>query len=428
MKLNTADMEKVFEIIRRYEPKLDLGVKISADEYAERYRRVWRELEARKIDLGFFFWYREMPGDGLYLTGYNPNIERASGVIAPGKPPMLLCGPESGLLSSEAGLGLQANFVNEFSIPDEYYEGIERVNLTEVVRDYVGREIRTIGCMTSYDLVPDKFMKVLENDIAAGARVVDATDILAELRYNKSETEFLCMKQSSTIACASVRAMLAVAKPGMRETELAAVGDFVIKALGGVGYGVESMIMSAGRNRYVIGPATNRVIREGELVQVGVSPSYEGYKGVCRRAFVMGERSPLQREYFEIMNEGYDVAVRELRSVVENDLPINRIDLAPRNFFHTKTLEGVDVKTLHMYSTCHGTGLTECLEKLVVHPAVPDHYSENVGIMLDLGVYGHPNDAVCGGCVESAFFKRGKELICFTDVPADVQNLVGNID
>ncbi len=44
-----------------------------------------------------------------------------------------------------------------------------------------------------------------------------------------------------------------------------------------------------------------RVIREGEIVQIGVSPSFAGYKGVCRRAFVMGRRNAAQEEYFAVI-------------------------------------------------------------------------------------------------------------------------------
>lgn len=425
MSLSTKDMEKVLQIIESYHQKLDLSKKIPLEEYHQRYEKVWAEMEQRNIDLGFFFWYREMPGDGLYLTGYNPTIERASGVIAVGKPPMILAGPESGILSKEVGLNLETNFVTEFSIPDEYYEGVTCDSLTDIIRDYVGKEIRTIGYMTSYDIIPAKFYDVLVNDIAKGAKVVDASDILEELRYEKSEAEFQCMRQADIIASAAVRAGLSVVRPGMRESEMAAVCDFVIKALGGNGYGVETMIMSDFRCRSVIGPATNRIMNEGEIIQIGCSPSYEGYKGVCRRAFILGERSEVQKKYFEVMNEGYNRAVLEMENVIANDLPNNRIDLAARNYFASEEIEGINMKSCHFYSTCHGTGLTECLEKLVIHPDKPQHYGENVGIMLDLGVYGHPNTAICGGCVESAFFKKGRQLIALTDLPVDVQDLVG---
>lgn len=425
MKLSYKDMKKVFHVINHYESKLDLKQGIPLPEYHDRYQSVWKELETRGIDLGFFFWYREMPGDGLYLTGYNPTIERASGVIAVGKPPMILAGPESGILSKEVGLNLETNFVEEFSIPDEYYEGITCASLPAVIREYVGKKIKVIGYMTALDIIPAQFCQVLQHDIEENVSVVDASDILAELRYEKSDNEFACMKQANIIASAAVRATLAVTKPGMRESELAAVCDFVIKALGGNGYGVETMVMSDFRCRSVIGPATNKILREGEIVQVGCSPSYEGYKGVCRRAFVLGKRNAVQEKYFTVMNTGYEKALLELENVIQNNLPINRIDLAARNYFDTQEIEGTNMKSCHFYSTCHGTGLTECLEKQVIHPDKPEHYGKNVGIMLDLGVYGHPNNSICGGCVESAFFKKENQLISLTDIPADVQNLIG---
>jgi Xaa-Pro aminopeptidase len=427
MSINLASMEKVLAVIDEYKNKVDITVNIPLAEYHDRYQKVWRELDKRHIDLGFFFWYREMPGDGLYLTGYNPTVERASGVIAPGKPPMLLVGPESGILSREVGLNLETYFVTEFSIPDEFYEGVASVSLTEVIQNYAGKKISTIACLTPFDIVPVKFYEVLANDISAGATVIEAADILADLRFEKSRNEFLCMKQANTIANAAMRAMLAVSAPGMRELEIAAVGDFVMKELGSNGYGVETMVMSGGRCRSVIGPATNKIISRGELVHLGCSPSYEGYKGVCRRAFVMGGRNPAQDEYFRIMRNGFDIAVKELQNVVEHDLPINRIDLAPRQYFATETLEGVNAKNLHFFSTCHGTGLTECLEKMVVHPYKEDYYGQDVGIMMDLGLYGHPDDRICGASIENAFFKKGNKLISFTDVPADVQEMTGMI-
>lgn len=424
MNLTEKDWGKVSEIVKAYERKLDKDFKIPLEEYEQRYEKVWKELEARKIDMGFFFWYREMPGDGIYLTGYNPTIERASGVIAPGKRPLLLAGPESGILSREVGLGLETFFVNEFSIPDEYYEGVERGNLNEIISSYIGHKVERIGYLTSADLVPAQFMDFLKNGFD-GAEVVDAADILEELRYEKSENEFKCMEQADIIACAAVRAMLAVAKPGIQESEIAAVGDFTVKALGGNGYGFDTIVNSNERCRTVIGPASNRVIREGEIVQIGCSPSFEGYKGVCRRAFVMGERSEVQKQYFECMNEAYRRAEAAIYKVCEEDLPSNLIDLAARDYFATWEIDGQNMKQFHFYSTCHGTGLTECLEKMVITPFKEEKYGENVGIMLDLGCYGHPNPEIAGGCVEDAYLKRGNKAYKCSDVPVDVQELVG---
>lgn len=423
MKLHYEDLKKVMSILTIYEKKIDKTFKIPLSEYEQRYKKVWKELEEKKIDLGFFFWYREMPGDGIYLTGYNPNIERASGIISPNKRPLILAGPESGILAKEVGLNLETYFVNEFSIPDEYYEGVERGSLTSIISNYAG-DINRIGFMTQEDYIPAKFMNFLK-DFLGAKELVDATSILEDLRYEKSDSEFKCMEQANTIANAAVRCMLAISKPGVLETEIAAIGDFAAKMLGGTGYGFETIVNSSERCRTVIGPASNRMINEGELVQIGISPSYEGYKGVCRRTFVMGERNSLQKKYFSIMNEGFKRAEKAIYEVAENNLPSNIIDLAARDYFNTQSIEGINMRSTHFYSTCHGTGLTECLEPMVITPTKTERYGENVGIMLDLGCYGHPNKEICGGCVENAYLKRGQTIQCCTDIPVDVQELVG---
>lgn len=425
MKLETSDMQKVQNIIRHYESIIDTSIKIPLEEYQQRHENVWKRMREHSIDLGFFFWYREMPGDGIYLTGYNPTIERASGFIVPGKKPILLAGPESGILSEETQLGIQAYFVEEFSISDEYYEGISYDLIESVVSEYAGKEIKTIGLLTPDDYIPYRFVRFLETGLGSDVKVIDVSDILAKLRYEKTENEFRCMWQANMIAVAAVRAMLAVIRPGLMETEIAAVGDFTAKALGAVGYGFETIVTSGYRCRSVIGPATNKVIQENELVQFGSSPSYEGYKGVSRRAVVAGHRNALQSEWFEVMNMAYEKAALELKNVVLNNLPNNRVDLVPRDFYATKEVGGENMKQFHFYSTCHGTGLTECLEPLVIHPLKEQFYGDNVGIMLDLASYGHPNADICGGCVEDAYFKKGKELIKVTDLPIDVQELVG---
>ena len=79
MHLNTSDIQKVNEIISSYDSKMDISIHIPFAEYQSRFERVWEKMKEQSIDIGFFFWYREMPGDGVYLTGYNPTIERASG-------------------------------------------------------------------------------------------------------------------------------------------------------------------------------------------------------------------------------------------------------------------------------------------------------------------------------------------------------------
>ena len=51
--------------------------------------------------------------------------------------------------------------------------------------------------MTAADVIPAEFMDFLRKGFD-GAEVVDAVDILEELRYEKSVNEMKCMEQADT--------------------------------------------------------------------------------------------------------------------------------------------------------------------------------------------------------------------------------------
>ncbi|MDZ7837964.1 MAG: hypothetical protein U5N58_08425 [Actinomycetota bacterium] len=65
-----------------------------------------------------------------------------------------------------------------------------------------------------------------------GAEVIDATDIIFNLRYIKSQNEQNIIKASNYIATLSMKNMIENLKPGLRELEVAAYGDFIIKKMG----------------------------------------------------------------------------------------------------------------------------------------------------------------------------------------------------
>ena len=419
---------KIEAIISEYRPRIDTSAVIPAAEYQRRWSAVQDELKKRGLDAGIFFYYREMAGDGIYLSGYNPTIERASGVIGQEGKPVVIAGPEAGEVAREAARvnEVEVLYAEEFQIPEEYYAGATFTALQSIISRAVGqKDAKKVGWLTSLDLVPVKLAETMRAAIGEGVEFVDASDILYELRYEKSEVELTMMAATDCIANATARAMLAAVRPGMRESELAAIGDYVMKTLGATSYGFETIVNSGPRCRTVIGPASNRVIQDGEIVQIGVSPGFVDYKGVCRRVFFMGEPSELQAKYIEHLEIGFSKAKDTMKKVVAEGGSPNVIDLAARDYFATVDLAGVSMGDLMCYSPVHGTGLTECLEGKVASPFTTEPLGDRIGIMLDIGAYGHPDDSIAGGCIEDAFAKDGTKLMEFTDLPANVQNLVG---
>lgn len=420
MKNKFINFCKIEDIINNYSKKINLSLKISDKEFFDRNQKVQSVLNQRKIDIGIFFWYREMPGDGIYLTGYNPNIEKASGLVLQKGFPIILAGPEAGKLAIETtkGRNVKVYFVKEFSIPDEYYEGINYHSLREIIQENIDGPIKRVGFLTNLDIIPSSLVDIFRESFDKEVEFVDASDILKELRYEKSKSEFDCMAQANKISSAAAQAMLSTLKPGLRESQVAAVGDFVMKSLGAEGYGFETIVNSGPRCRTIIGPASNKIMSEGEIVQIGCSASYEGYKGVLRRTVILGKPTIRQSEFMKILSGAYLQAEEALKEVVSKNLNANRIDLAARNYFSKYEIDGLNMKEFHAYSSAHGTGLTECLEPMVVGPDTFEKYGKRVGIMLDVGCYGHPNDEIAGGCIENAFGKNDDKLLSWsTDVP-----------
>jgi len=428
--LTSHDFNMVEKIIEKYMNNINLSLRIPNEEFKLRQKKVQSILKEKNLDIGIFFWYREMPGDGIYLTGYNPTIERASGLISQEAGPIVLTGPEAGHLAKEVGeqKGVEVAFVEEFAIPGEYYEGIKYHSLKDLIKKIADHSIHKIALLTSLSLIPQKLLEMFKKAVTDNVEFIEADDILRDLRYEKSLTEFVCMEQANKIACAAVRTMLCVLKPGMRETQVAAVADFVMKSLGADSYGMETILNGGSRCRTIIGPASNRLINESEIVQIGCSPSYEGYKGISRRTVIIGDQTLRQKKFIDILSEAYQRAEDALKEVVERDLEANYVDLAAREYFAKYEIDGLNMKQFHTYSTAHGTGLTECLEPLVVGPETTSKFGKRVGIMVDVGCYGHPNDEIAGGCVENAFGKDCNKLIKWSDLPVKVSSLVGSCE
>lgn len=428
MQVDNAAFKRVEKIIEKYEKEIDLSVHISNEEFIERQKKVQKELKRRDIDVGIFFFYREMPGDGLYLTGYDPTIERSAGFIGQSGGPAILAGPEAGLVAKEAGKGKRVTvaFVEDFAIPDEHYEGAVYHTFEKLLKTTAGKDsIKTIGLLTGKDLIPVSLLENLKNSVDGRVEFVNAEDILKEMRLEKSESEFACMKQANIIACAAMRAALAVIKPGLRESQIAAVGDYVMKSLGARGYGVESIVTTGDNCRTIVAPASNDVIKTGDMVQMGFSPNYQGYKGISRRVIVAGEPSAIQQEYMDRISESYEKAEKALYEVVENNLEPCIVDLAAREYFTKLKIAGISMKDYHSYSIAHGTGLTECFEPTMIGPETKEKLGNRIGLMLDFGSYGIPHHEIPGGCVENAFGKDNNKLYKWTDLPVRVSELIG---
>ncbi len=212
-------------------------------------------------------------------------------------------------------------------------------------------------------------------------RLCDVSSIMAEARYRKSPAELQMFRTASWIATEAMRAMLGSVAPGIRELEVAAAGDAVCKKLGAYGYGFDTMVCSGPRIDTIIGRAANRVVQQGDLVMLGVSPRFEGYTSAMGRTVVAGGAAPEQAAFLDHGIHAYELAIAQLVA----GKPAREVDLAARCY-----LNSVELGQYHTYGVGHGIGLTECLEGRTATQSSEYDLPTGIAMMIDVGLFGHP--------------------------------------
>ncbi len=129
----------------------------------------------------------------------------------------------------------------------------------------------------------------------------EAHDMLAStIARIRSSDELAASKKATWIAERGYERLLEVAKPGVREFELAAEIYGHMKSLGSED---NFLLMSASQHNLGVRAAGNRVLETGDVILGELTPCYAGqFAQICRTA-VVGGASSLQREKYAILQK-----------------------------------------------------------------------------------------------------------------------------
>jgi Xaa-Pro aminopeptidase len=134
-----------------------------------------------------------------------------------------------------------------------------------------------------------------------------------------------CIERAVEIAETGYRYMCDVARPGMKEYELAAECDGRMRELGADD---NFLLISASQHNRAVHPPTDRELSLGDIILGEISPSVDGqFAQICRSA-IIGEPDDRQLACYEVLREGFHagleacgpgVPVKEVTRVI-NDL------------------------------------------------------------------------------------------------------------
>jgi Xaa-Pro aminopeptidase len=437
------DFDRVLGVLENA-PAIDKHLAVPPAEFKRRQQLTWGALNEAGLDVGFVFSDEHYNGDVPYLGGStNITIEQIAGAIGPDGF-HIIAGLEGGYVAEQLAsrAGAKVHKVELLQLADEKYP-ITAERLEDVLEETAGKAVGRIGILTPRQVIPDSIVSYLES-IVGEENVVDAQELYYRIKYEKSDVEMALIREASRIGDAMMRAMLAVLRPGLLETQVAAWGYWIAKELGSEENGWDVMVTSGEANRTLIGKALNRPIQYGDYVHLGVAPKRDGLNACVRRSLIAVEDplevKPEQQYWFDFIEEAYRVGDEAYRKVAAEGIPARLQEQALVDYFAAHNEEvsqrygrQIELERLKPYTGTHNAGYTECQEFFGAITLDSDEpLGDQIVTMLDVAIRGvgdYWDDVIIPDMdyvvVENTLGKFGTRVETLNALPLNVQALVG---
>jgi len=173
-----------------------------------------------------------------------------------------------------------------------------------------------------------------------GATFCDASDLLMRLRIFKSDEELRMIEKASELANVEFDALIRHARPGMRESELAAEVMYASLKAGNELARDHWFIMCSGKTGYPVNRRpTDKILRSGELILTGNYTRFGGYWAHPHFAISLGK---LDEEYLPMREAVYEATQLAL-SMLKPGTPWEEFDrridepILSRGYYHEIT-------------------------------------------------------------------------------------------
>lgn len=195
---------------------------------------------------------------------------------------------------------------------------------------FVAEELKRAGWLNGtvglefWSYRPNRMISHRHEDafIATGAKVVDGTQLLREVRWVKSPAEVECLKEAARIANIGMAAAKNTIAAGVSELEV--YGEMVraMAAAGGENPGITMPVLSGTKTNALHGMATRRKMQHGEMVLVDLSGVFKRYHINIARTFSIGEPTAEIRDLTDRAARSMDV----IRSILRPNLPVREFN------------------------------------------------------------------------------------------------------
>ena len=273
----------------------------------------------------------------FYVKGYRPFMEpEYLAVIPRGKKPVV--GHTSG--SDNYRIQIKSDIDDHRKLPGVGKWGPE---IAKIFKDYGITSGRVGADFLPYN-IKDDILKELPN-----IEFVDLSKIWVGMTVIKHPVEIELLKEAVEITEIGFNAMIEAVKPGMREYELAAIGEYAMKMNGSEMTPFVTNIASGYNASIFERIATEKRIRDGEMLIMDMGCVYKGYTGDLGRTICVGGRpTPEQKRIYQVTYKALHAAI----AAAKPGVTCGYLDAVARQVIKDEGFE----KYEHKFQTGHQVG------------------------------------------------------------------------
>ena len=354
--------------------------KIERQEFEQRIAGIQETMGKRELNALLVYGDEYRKENLRYVSNFWPIFERSVCVIPRQGAPVLAGAPEGEQYAREMTVWSDVRNIREFacvSVPEEInYPLATFSSLKEILGETLAGGKR-LGVVGWFDIPAPIFDRV--RNALPGLELIDAGNLLREMRLIKTDAEIECLKEAGRLACIGYRELLRTAVPGATELQATGAAEGAARSAGAEA--ITFMVFGSGKRcDTIIGRPTNKVIKEGDMVMAAFAVQYEGYVATAEFPFVAGNESDAQRKLLSVLLEAANVQLGYLKEgVVAGDMV-----RAVKEVFRKHKVSAYDV-----YPPMHGAGLAEAESP---YPDENATYPLRSGMCVnsDISLFGHP--------------------------------------
>lgn len=323
---------------------------IPSQEYGQRVQKAAKLVAEKGLDVLVANSSEADYANVRYFTGYWPLFEMGGAAIAPSGQAALLIGPESKEYARGRSRLANIHMMTEYrETADPAYPGVPVSKYTDAFESIGVSAPKRIGVagylctnMAMYEGLREAFPK---------AEIVNADEIVTQLRSIKSPAELQCLREGLRLGELAMEAMIKAVKPGMTELELTGVAVEVLYRNGAESEAHTVYSFGGKKTTNAISRATHRKLEKGDIVQINVGGRVDGYSPSVGRPICLGKMTDEQRRLIEFGKEMH----YKTYEWVQAGIVAGEVAKKYEDYVKNETEFG----QYYLYGPCHGLGLIE---------------------------------------------------------------------